>query len=465
MDRYAVGVDFGTLSGRALVVRVGDGAELGTAVHEYAHARDRRPRFAATGAAAAAGLGAAGPGRLPRGAAHAPCPRRSPPAGVDPARRRRHRHRLHRLHACCRRPRDGTPLCELPDLRDRPHAYPKLWKHHAAQPQADRINALAHERGEPWLGAVRRPDLRPSGSSPRACSCSRRTRSSTPRAERWIEARRLDHLAAVRRRDPQRLHRRLQGRSARTAATRPRTTWPRSTPASPTSSRTSSTHPLSPLGDRAGGLTAQAAAWTGLPEGIAVASATSTPTSPRRRRRRSTPGTMLAIMGTSTCHVMNGDHLARGARHVRRRRRRHHRRAAGATRPARAGSATSSPGTSSTACRASYHDEAAAAGESRARPAQPARRRQSRSARTAWSRSTGWSGNRSVLVDHELCGLIVGLTLATRPPDIYRALLESTAFGTRTIIETFDEAGVPVDELVVAGGLSERRCSCRSTPT
>ena len=47
--------------------------------------------------------------------------------------------------------RDGTPLCRVPGLERRPHAYPKLWKHHAAQRQADRINALAEERGEPWL--------------------------------------------------------------------------------------------------------------------------------------------------------------------------------------------------------------------------------------------------------------------------------------------------------------------------
>ena len=46
---------------------------------------------------------------------------------------------------------DGTPLCEVPELADRPHAYVKLWKHHAAQPHADRINALAAERAEPWL--------------------------------------------------------------------------------------------------------------------------------------------------------------------------------------------------------------------------------------------------------------------------------------------------------------------------
>jgi L-ribulokinase len=62
-------------------------------------------------------------------------------------------------------------------------------------------------------------------------------------------------------------------------------------------------------------------------------------------------------------------------------------------------------------------------------------------------------GNRSVLVDHELSGVVVGQTLATRPEDTYRALLEATAFGTRRIIQAFDESGVPVTEIVVAGGL------------
>ena len=58
-----------------------------------------------------------------------------------------------------------------------------------------------------------------------------------------------------------------------------------------------------------------------------------------------------------------------------------------------------------------------------------------------------------VLVDHELSGVVVGQTLATRPEDSYRALLEATAFGTRTIVEAFNASGVPVTELVVAGGL------------
>ena len=62
-------------------------------------------------------------------------------------------------------------------------------------------------------------------------------------------------------------------------------------------------------------------------------------------------------------------------------------------------------------------------------------------------------GNRSILVDHDLSGVIVGLTLATRPEEVYRALLEATAFGTRVIVEAFEAGGVPVEEFVVAGGL------------
>jgi L-ribulokinase len=67
------------------------------------------------------------------------------------------------------------------------------------------------------------------------------------------------------------------------------------------------------------------------------------------------------------------------------------------------------------------------------------------------------SGNRSVLVDHHLSGAIVGLTLATRAPDIYRALLEATAFGTRLIVDAFESSGVPVTELVIAGGLMRNK--------
>ena len=129
---------------------------------------------------------------------------------------------------------------------------------------------------------------------------------------------------------------------------------------------------------------------------------------------------------------------------MRRRRRRHRRRPAGATRPARAASATSSAGSSTPGARART----------------PTRRRRRASrvhehlTELAAAQPVGehglvaldWhSGNRSVLVDHELSGVVVGQTLATRPEDVYRALLEATAFGTRTIVEAFGDSGVPVD--------------------
>jgi L-ribulokinase len=67
------------------------------------------------------------------------------------------------------------------------------------------------------------------------------------------------------------------------------------------------------------------------------------------------------------------------------------------------------------------------------------------------------SGNRSVLVDHELSGVIVGQTLSTTPEEGYRALLEATAYGTRRIVEAFNDSGVPVTEFIAAGGLLKNR--------
>ena len=67
-----------------------------------------------------------------------------------------------------------------------------------------------------------------------------------------------------------------------------------------------------------------------------------------------------------------------------------------------------------------------------------------------------WNGNRSVLVDADLRGLLVGMTLATKPAEIYRALIEATAFGTRVIVDAFESAGVAVDAVVACGGLPER---------
>ena len=64
-----------------------------------------------------------------------------------------------------------------------------------------------------------------------------------------------------------------------------------------------------------------------------------------------------------------------------------------------------------------------------------------------------WNGNRSVLMDEQLSGLLVGMTLGTRVEEIYRALIEATAYGTRKIVENFRENGLRVEEILGTGSL------------
>ena len=149
-ERYAVGIDFGTESGRAVLVDCADGREL---AHDRLPLPQRRDRRAAAGAArrrrARAGLGAPGSRGLLR-TLQETVPPLLAETGVDPAE-------VVGIGidftSCTMLPTlaDGTPLCQLDELRAEPHAWVKLWKHHAAQPEADRINAVAAERGETWL--------------------------------------------------------------------------------------------------------------------------------------------------------------------------------------------------------------------------------------------------------------------------------------------------------------------------
>lgn len=444
-QQYVIGIDYGSLSGRAVVVRVSDGAELGTATLEYPHAvLDRNlpdgtplgPDWALqVPADYVEVLKVAVPGAVAD-------------AGIDPADVIGI---ATDFTACTMVPTtaDGTPLNELERFAGTPHAYVKLWKHHAAQPQADRINALAEERGEPWLA-------RYGGliSSEWEFAKGLQVLEEAPEVYsamvHWVEA--ADWIVWQ-----------LCGVYVRNACTAgykgilqdgsyPSTQFQAAlNPAFADFVTAKLEHPIGQLGQRAGGLTAQAAAWTGLPEGIAVAVGNVDAHVTPPAARAITPGQMVAIMGTSTCHVMNGAALAEvpGMCGV----------VLGGITEGLYGYEAGQSGVGDIfgwfvdqCVPESYARAAAAAGVSvhEHLTALAADQQVGEHGLVALD----WhSGNRSVLVDHELSGVIVGQTLATRPEDQYRALMEATAFGTRRIIEAFNDSGVPVTELVVAGGL------------
>jgi L-ribulokinase len=446
--QYVVGVDYGTLSGRALVVRVSDGLEMGSATHEYTHGvvEDRLP-----------GGGRALP---PEWALQVPedyrdvlriaVPSAVTAAGIAPASVIGI---ATDFTACTMVPTlaDGTPLCELPGLADRPHAYVKLWKHHAAQGQADRINRLAAEREETWLpryGGL----ISSEWEFAKGLQIFEEDREIYDRMERWVEA--ADWIVWE-----------LCGSYVRNACTagykgiRQDGRYPSPdflhalAPGFEDFVASKLEQPIGQLGDLAGRLSAEAAAWTGLPEGIAVAVGNVDAHVTAPAAQAVGDGQMVAIMGTSTCHVMNADAL---------------REVPGMCGVVDGGIVAGSWGYEAgqsgvgdifgwftrTSVPAAYAQAAASVGESL----------HEHLTRLAALQQVGehglvaldWhSGNRSVLVDHELSGLVVGQTLTTRPEDIYRALLEATAFGTRVIVETFRDSGVPVRELVVAGGLAK----------
>ncbi|MBB5800766.1 L-ribulokinase [Saccharothrix ecbatanensis] len=443
-DPLVVGVDFGTLSGRAVVVRVRDGLELGTAVHDYRHGvldralpdgRPLPPDWAL---------------QVPQDYVdvlrHA-VPAALADAGVDPAD-------VIGIGtdftACTMVPvkADGTPLNELPEFADNPHAYVKLWKHHAAQPQADRINHLASLRGESWL-----PRYGGLISSEWEFAKGLQLLEEAPEVyaamDHWVEA--ADWIVWQ-----------LAGTYVRNACTAgykgiyqdgyPSTDFLQAlNPDFGGFVADKLDHPLGQLGDRAGGLTEQAAEWTGLTPGIAVAvgNVDAHVTAPAARAVE--PGQMVAIMGTSTCHVMNADILADvpGMCGV----------VDGGIVPGLWGYESGQSGVGDIFAwfvehnvPAEYHEQAKARGLSVHELLTELSSHQ-RIGEHGLIALDWHSGNRSVLVDHELSGVVVGQTLATRAEDTYRALLEATAYGTRVIVDSYTDAGIPVTELVIAGGL------------
>ena len=447
-DKYVVGVDFGTLTARALVVRVADGVEVGTGVHAYRHGvidqrlpisgedlppdwalQDPQDYLESLGVAVRLAVTAS----------------RVDPAAIIAI--------ATDFTACTMVPtlRDGTPMCQLPEFKDRPHAYVKLWRHHAAQPQADRINRIAAARHEPWLSRYG-GFISSEWEFAKGLELLERDAEVYGAMDRWVEA--ADWIVWQ-----------LCGQYVRNACTagykgiRQDGAYPSAeylaelNPAFADFVTAKLDQPVGALGDAAGTLTADAASLTGLPEGIVVAvgNVDAHVTAPAARAVE--PGRLVAIMGTSTCHIVNSNalHEVPGMCGV----------VDGGVVAGSWGYEAGQSGVgdlfawcASYGVPVRYSQAAAAAGidlhDHLSNLAAAQRVGQHGLLALDWH-----NGNRSVLVNHELSGVLVGLTVNTRPEDVYRALVEATAFGARTIVEAFVHHEVAVDQYIVAGGLAK----------
>jgi L-ribulokinase len=344
---------------------------------------------------------------------------------------------------------DGTPLCLLDEFKTVPLAYPKLWKHHGARAEADRINQIAEARQESWLpryGAT----ISLEWFFPKVLETLNHAPEVYAAAEVWLEA--GDWLIWQLSSGP--FPRCAIGDLVRSTCQAGYKAMWNATDGFPSRAFFKAVHPklenvvaeklpgeLRSPGSRAGGLSAAAAELLGLKGGTPLATAIIDAHSGVPGAGVASPATMVMVLGTSSCHMMNSriEQLAPGIAGV----------VADGILPGYFG----------------YETGQAAVGDALAwltRSLNCSHEDLSVKAAELPPGSNGvlaidWlNGCRTPLMDPHLSGAFVGLTLATRPEQLYRALIEATAFGVRWIVDTLRSAGVPVRRFVASGGLPGR---------
>jgi L-ribulokinase len=426
-----IGVDFGTESGRVLVLDLGSGEELAVEVVPYPHGVIDR-HLIGSDEPLPGDWALQHPGDwievIERGvpaalAAAGVAPERIAGLGVD-------------FTSCTVLPADaeGVPLCLTPRWQSRRHAWPKLWKHHAAQRVADRLNEVALERGEPFL---ERYGGRISSEwyFPKLIEVWDEDREVYEACDVFLEA--TDWIVWW-----------LTGRLVRQSTTAGYKAMWSPTEGLPPAAYFDAAYlgtRFAPLGTRAGTLRPELAAKLGLPDADAVAVAVGNVDSfvsvPGAGVER--PQTFVMVIGTSICDMVVDPTEVR---------------LPGITGVARDGILPGLYGyeagqaavgdmlawfVRTLGAGQSYEELEAAAGE-----IQPG---------ASGLVALDWfNGNRTILADADLTGSIIGLTLQTTAAEIYRALLESIAFGNRRIMDNFSEHGLALDRIVACGGIAER---------
>ncbi|TXK83798.1 ribulokinase [Paenibacillus sp. N3.4] len=452
MDKqlYTIGVDYGTESGRAVLVNIQDGTEKAVHVTPYPHGVIDQ-------------MLPSGNIRLELDWAlqhpddYLEVLRQSVPAvltqsgvqadqiigiGID-------------FTACTMLPVDGhfNPLCLQDEWKYHPHAWVKLWKHHAAQTEATQINNLAQAKGEAWLKRYG-GKISSEWMLPKSLEILHDAPDIYQASDLFLEA--SDWVVMQ-----------MTGQLARNScAAGYKSNW-HDKQGYPSKEFLTELHPdfgdiyetklrgpIIPLGDKAGCLLAPLAEQMGLLPGIAVAIGNVDAHAAVPAVGVVTPGKMVMVMGTSSCHMLlsEEEHVMEGICGV----------VKDGIIPGYYGYEAGQSAVGDIfawfveqAIPAAMLQEAAVEGvsihnklEEKASLLSPG---QSGLLALDWL-----NGNRSVLMDADLSGLILGLTLSTKPEEIYRALLEATAFGTRTIIDTFRRGGLEISELYACGGLPQK---------
>lgn len=448
MKKYTIGIDYGSLSGRILVADVENGEEVLCTEAKYVHGvmdsflpdgiTRLAPETALQHPQDYIDVLKAIPGTLKEAGI---TKEQIIGIGVD-------------FTSCTVLPVDegGKPLCLSDEYKNRPHAYPKMWKHHAAQYEADRFNEVVKNRNE---GFIKRYGGKISSEwmIPKAMQILDEDEEIYDKMYRFMEA--GDWIVLQ-----------LTGEEKRSLCQAGyKACWSKKD-GYPSDDFFRTLDPkmehfvdeklsrdIYGTTKTAGYLTKGAANITGLKEGTAVAVANIDAHVALPAVKITEPGKMLMIMGTSTCHLV----MDKQEKFI----------------PGVGGVVEDGviPGyfayEAGQACVGDHFDWVVRnAPESYKKEADEGKidihELFTRKASKLSPGESGllaldwWNGNRSILTDADLTGMILGCTLLTKPEEIYRALIEATAFGTRVIIEAFEEGGVHIEELYAAGGIAKK---------
>lgn len=357
--------------------------------------------------------------------------------------------------ACTMLPVDknGMPLCEYEALKSNPHAWVKLWKHHAAQPEANRLNEVATERGEEFLKRYG-GKISSEWIVPKIMQILNEAPEIYEQADRLIEA--TDWVTMM-----------LCGEEKRNSCTAGYKALWHKQEGYPLKEFFSALDPrlenvveeklsrdIYPIGTKAGTLREKMATRIGLHTGVAVGVGNVDAHVSVPAVGITDAGKMLMIIGTSTCDILLGteEKLVPGMCGV----------VEDGVLPGFYGYEAGQ------SCCGDHFEwlvkEAIAPYiyEEAKKVQMDIHQYLTQEASKLKVGESGlialdwWNGNRSVLVDVDLTGMIMGMTLATKPAEIYRTLIEATAYGKRMIIDTFEEAGVPIYELYACGGIAQK---------